>query len=219
MEKSIFVGSIFFSCFILLQLPGSIAAPTDGFTAQDFTFDIQKPYDKSVDQRYTFINDVHTMWVFSNDKPHTPSSNTKPRTEMRFRAKGGDYTSGVWQFEGDMYVPSGSTGVAAMQVMGGANGVSAALQIRVYDGVLKEYGSSPATSFGPANIYDRWIHLNVIHDADNKHIQIYLDGKLSFDASNPGTGSHYFKCGVYTQNNSSQRMESRWRNIKIWKRN
>ncbi|GLJ30113.1 hypothetical protein SUGI_0595570 [Cryptomeria japonica] len=138
---------------------------------------------------------------------------------MRLQAKGGDYTSGVWQFEGDMYVPSGSTGVAVMQVMGGVNGGSAALQIRVYDGALKQYGSTAPTPFGPANVYNWWIHVNVIHDADKKHIQVYFDGKLSLDAPNPGTGSHYFKCGVYEQNNPSQRMESRWRNIKIWKRN
>ncbi|GLJ30110.1 hypothetical protein SUGI_0595520 [Cryptomeria japonica] len=72
---------------------------------------------------------------------------------MRLQAKDGDYTSGVWQFEGDMYVPSGSTGVAVMQVMGGING-----------------GSAAPTPFGPANVYNRWIHVNVIHDSDNKSI-------------------------------------------------
>ncbi|KAH9289655.1 hypothetical protein KI387_033772 [Taxus chinensis] len=204
---------------IILRLTASAADPTDGFQSQEFSFDIQKPYDKSVNQRYSLVNGVHTMWVFDNDNPHSPTSETKPRTEMRFKTQGGDYTSGVWQFEGDMFVPSGSTGVAVMQVMGGKNGGSAALQIRVYDGKLVQYGSDAARELGSASVYDRWIHLNVIHDSDKKRMQIYLDGKLSSDAANPGTGSHYFKCGVYAQNNASRRMESRWKNIKIWKRN
>ncbi|XP_057826361.2 citrate-binding protein [Cryptomeria japonica] len=118
MEQNKFVGFIIIISFaISLQLPSSLADPADGFTEQDSKFVIQWPYDKRQDQRYSFINGVHSMWVFDNDKPHTPTSKTKPRTEMGFATKGnngkyGKYVSGVWQFEADMYVPSGSTGVA-----------------------------------------------------------------------------------------------------------
>ncbi|GLJ48401.1 hypothetical protein SUGI_1021710 [Cryptomeria japonica] len=31
-----------------------------------------------------------------------------------------------------------------------------------------------------------------------------------------GLAHHYFKCGVYGNNNASSCMESRWKNIKLW---
>lgn len=66
------------------------ADPTDGFTPitlSQSNFQIQKPYDVSINQRYSFINGVHKMWVFKTDKPHTPTSQTKPRTEIRITVK------------------------------------------------------------------------------------------------------------------------------------
>ncbi|PHT31922.1 Citrate-binding protein [Capsicum baccatum] len=46
-------------------------------------FQIQKPYDVPVNQRYSFIDGVHRCWVFKTDKPHTTTSQTKPRIEIR----------------------------------------------------------------------------------------------------------------------------------------
>lgn len=60
--------------------------PTQGFVSvpvNHSNFQIQKPYDVPEDQRYRFINEVHRLWVFNTDKPHTPSSRTNPRTEIR----------------------------------------------------------------------------------------------------------------------------------------
>lgn len=60
--------------------------PTEGFTSLPLTqsnLAVQRPYDVPVDQRYSFKDGVHTLWVFDTDKPHTPTSATKPRTEIR----------------------------------------------------------------------------------------------------------------------------------------
>nr|XP_016482008.1 PREDICTED: citrate-binding protein-like [Nicotiana tabacum] len=112
------------------------ADPTDGFTPitlSQSNFQIQKPYDVSINQRYSFINGVHKMWVFKTDKPHTPTSQTKPRTEIRIT--GHDYSSGVWQFEAYGYVPSGTTGVSIMQIFGASTSATT-LMLRVYNGDL-----------------------------------------------------------------------------------
>ena len=60
--------------------------PTVGFSSlplKKSNFQIQRPYDMPEDQRYSFIDGVHKLWVFKTDKPHSPESHTKPRTEIR----------------------------------------------------------------------------------------------------------------------------------------
>ncbi|CAI0396155.1 unnamed protein product [Linum tenue] len=103
---------------IILVLPAAIlfgsdiaaasaGDPTDGFTEvplKPSNIALQKPYDVPLDQRYSFIDGVHRMWVYSDDKPFSRHSDTQPRTE------GLDYHSGVWQMEGHVYVPKGTSG-------------------------------------------------------------------------------------------------------------
>lgn len=77
---------------IVLQASLSLAAvdPTRGFTPvhlDNSNFVVQKPYDVPVNQRYSFINGVHKLWVHSTDKPHTPSSHTLPRTEIQITVR------------------------------------------------------------------------------------------------------------------------------------
>lgn len=107
-------------------------------------------------------------------------------------------------------MPSGTTGVSIMQVFGGSSRATT-LMVRVYDGSLTNYRSPVLAS----NIYNKWFRLNVIHNADAGRVQIYIDGTLKYDGSDDGGSSHYFKFGVYTQNDPSSYMESRWKGIKV----
>ncbi|XP_039158237.1 citrate-binding protein-like [Eucalyptus grandis] len=173
-------------------------------------FDIQRPYDIPEEERYSFQHGVHKLWVYSSDKPHTPTSRTHPRTEIRIR--GYDYSSGVWQFEGYGYVPCGTTGVCIMQVFG-ASPHATTLMLRVYNGSLYYYRNPVLLE----NIYDRWFKLNVIHDVNASTVKIYIDGQLKMVAPGRGGTSHYFKCGVYEQDDGSYYMESRWKGIKVLK--
>ncbi|XP_010027728.1 citrate-binding protein [Eucalyptus grandis] len=190
--------------------------PTEGFKSLPLTqsnFAVQRPYDVPVDQRYSFKDGVHKLWVFDTDKPHSTTSETKPRTEIRIR--GYDYSSGVWQFEGQGYVPGGTSGVCVMQVFG-AVGQATTFVLRVYNGTLYYYGSQVLVE----NVYDKWFKLNVIHDADASNVKIYIDDQLRFSAPGHGSGaSHYFKFGVYAMDDSSHRMESRWKDVKVLKKN
>ncbi|CAO2191162.1 unnamed protein product [Urochloa humidicola] len=125
---------------------------------------------------------------------------------------GYDYSSGVWQFEGYGYVPSGTTGVSIMQVFGGSASVSpTTLMLRVYDGSLRYYGQQVVED----NTYDRWFQLNVVHDVDLSRLTVFVDGVEKLSVAGRGGDSHYFKFGVYTQNHSSSCMESRWKNVRI----
>ena len=61
------------------------ADPTLGFAALELTedrFKLHKPYDLPPEQRYEFRDGVRRMWVFCDDKPLSPGSPTKPRSEI-----------------------------------------------------------------------------------------------------------------------------------------
>ncbi|KAK9110513.1 hypothetical protein Sjap_018573 [Stephania japonica] len=87
--------------------------------------------------------------------------------------------------------------------------------LRVYNGALQYYQAQVVDP----NIYNRWFRLNVVHNVNLSRVRVYIDGVQKLSVSGRGGTSHYFKVGVYTQNNPSSYMESRWRDIKIFKKN
>ncbi|KAJ4795564.1 Citrate-binding protein [Rhynchospora pubera] len=185
--------------------------PIDGFTAvplNEDNFVLQKPYNVNPSDRYSIKNGVRKLWVYSNDKPFRQDSDTKPRTEIRM--KGYDYSDGVWQFEGYGYVPSGTTGVCIMQIFG-ADNQATSIMLRVYNGQLKYYN----TDVIEKNIYNRWFRVNVIHTV-GESIIVFINGTQKYVADDQGGSDHYFKFGVYTQEGSSDYMESRWKNVQIY---
>jgi len=100
-----------------------------------------------------------------------------------------------------------------MQVFG-ANPTSTTSQLRVYDGSLTYY-RGPVLS---PNIYNRWFKVNVIHNVGANNVKVYIDGDLKYDVAGRGDANHYFKFGVYVQNDPSSYMESRWKDIKLFRR-
>ncbi|KAK6938261.1 Alginate lyase 2 [Dillenia turbinata] len=192
-----------------------VADPTDGFTLvplTDANFDLQKPYDKPLNERYSYRDGIRSLWVYTNDKPFKPDSGTRPRTEIRIR--GLDYSSGVWQFEGSGFVPNGTSGVTIVQIHGAAKGATT-LQLRIYDGDMRYYRYDLIDT----NLYNRWFRVNVIHDVGAGKLTVFINGIQKFVVKDQGPGDLYFKCGVYAAPaNSSYYMESRWRDIKIYKK-
>ncbi|XP_010108623.2 citrate-binding protein [Morus notabilis] len=192
--------------------------PTDGFTlvpltAQDFRND--KPYNEPLKNRYSYKDGVRRFWVYNNDKPFKPSSTTRPRSEVRI--KGHDYSSGVWQFEGYAFVPKGTSGVTIVQIHGAQQGATT-LQLRIYDGgegEMRYYKYNVVAS----NLYDRWFRVNIIHNVDEGKVTVFVDAVKKFVVNDQGPGDLYFKFGVYAAPaNSSNYMESRWKDIKIFKK-
>lgn len=62
------------------------ADPTDGFTLMPLTdnnIKLQKPYNKPLNDRYSYDDGVRRLWVYTNDKPFKQGSGTRPRTEVR----------------------------------------------------------------------------------------------------------------------------------------
>ncbi|KAF8024944.1 hypothetical protein BT93_F1942 [Corymbia citriodora subsp. variegata] len=198
-------------CLILvyiIEIDHVCTDPIDGFTIVPLTesnFEIQKPYDKLLEERYSFTDGVRRLWVYADDKPHEPNrvrvglaSETHIKKCHQLDPNGLDYSSGVWQFEGYGFVPNGTSGAIIVQIHGGM-GHSTTLILRMYEG--------------------DWFRVNVIHDRDQGTVEVYLDGTLKLVMQDRGPSDLYFKCGVYAAPpNVSYYMESRWKDIKIYKK-
>ncbi|CAK9154146.1 unnamed protein product [Ilex paraguariensis] len=98
----------------------------------------------------------------------------------------------------------------------GARKGATTLQLRIYNGDMRYNGFELVDS----NLYDSWFRLNVIHNVDEGNLTVFIDGIQKFVNNDQGSGDLYFKCGVYAApDNSSNYMESRWKNIKSTKSN
>ncbi|CAL4911448.1 unnamed protein product [Urochloa decumbens] len=168
------------------------ADPTLGFAAIELTedrFKLHKPYDLPPEQRCEFRDGVRRMWVYCTDKPLSPGSPTKPRSEILLNAR---YTTGVWQ----------------------CSARRGTLMLHVYGGRLMYYHDEARVVDG--DIYDRWFRLNVVHDVEAGMLTVYVDGEKRLAVAGHGGCRHYFKFGVYTQTDPSHYMESRWRDVKVY---
>ncbi|WBB59181.1 cinnamyl alcohol dehydrogenase [Streptomyces sp. WMMC500] len=201
----------------LVHQPTAHAAdPTTGWTQTPFDFTVQKPWDLPVSQRYSSSGGEHRLWVYDTDKPHTQSSNTDPRTEMRWRQ---EYSSGQHMWDADVYVPSGTNGATVMQILrvrGGAPGTPATdIMFNVYNssgGSLKYFDRQTLKS----GIYNRWFNMKVAHDAGTRDITVWFDNVEALRTTDRGSATRHFKNGVY--HHGSGRAESRFRNVKYWRR-
>jgi hypothetical protein len=128
--------------------------------------------------------------------------------------QGHDYSSGVWQFEGYGYVPTGTSGASVMQIHNEQGAAHATvLMLHVYNGTLRYYNGEAVED----RIYDRWFRLNVVHDVGASTVSVYIDGAHRLTVNAIPSASHYFKFGVYRQRHDvSPLMESRWRNITLY---
>ncbi|XP_066341281.1 citrate-binding protein-like [Miscanthus floridulus] len=204
------------SCALLRSAHGEDLL-TKGFTAVELAevqFKVQKPYDVPLSERYEFVDGVRRMWVYATDHPITTAHPGGPRSETKIELI---YGSGVWQFEGYGYIPPGTTGASVMQIFGAAEHATT-LMLHFYDGRLTYYHD--VTRVVDPAIYDRWFKLNVIHDVAASNVTVFVDGEHRLTVPGRGGDSHYIKFGVYGQRNNgmSCRMESLWRDVKVFTR-
>jgi Alginate lyase len=192
---------------------------TDGWIEKKVTFEVQFPYDLKVNDRYSFdaATNTHDLWVNFTDKPHAPPPNhTNPRTEIRFMDT---YTTGQHMFDADVCVRPG-THAAIMQVFGAAKRATAFMLDAQPDGTITYYDVVDEGSFAiKQNANNVWWNLKVAHDPAARdglgEIKVYVNNVLTATVAGHGLNDHYFKCGVYSRDNSG-RSEVLYRNIRYW---
>ncbi|MFD1257528.1 polysaccharide lyase family 7 protein [Mucilaginibacter terrae] len=185
--------------------------PTSGWTEQQYTFTFHKPWNVNLNERHRFdkATNTHTFLLLKGDASFQQNSTTSPRCEMRVQ---NDYTSGMNQFEADYKVYKGSQHPIIMQVFGGTTSATA-FNMKAYDeneGSFKHYDSKVLQT----GIYDKWQHVNVIHNADSGKVMVYINKVLKGTFNDKGDATHYFKCGIYTTRSDTSKVEIR--NIRFW---
>ena len=112
-------------------------------------------------------------------------------------------------------MPNGTSGATVTQIHGASHDASTII-LRIYDGNMRYYSGNLIAE----NLYDKWFRLNLIHDVDEGTVTVFIDGDKKYQTKDQGPGDLYFKCGVYAAPAQiSYYMESRWRDIKIYKKN
>ncbi|GJN06896.1 hypothetical protein PR202_ga24669 [Eleusine coracana subsp. coracana] len=206
------LGILTFALWSLLPPCTAAAGRSGGLTAgftrmnlRESQFVVQKPWNVPLDQRYEFAGGVRRMWVFNTDKPGSPNHPGGARTEIKINEI---YSTGVWQFEGDMYDPSGTSGASVMQIFGAAGEQATTLMLHVYDGNLTYYHQLRNVVAG--DVYGRWVRLNVVHGVAASNVTVFVEGERRLSVPGHGGEQHYFKFGVYKQSHHqpSHHMES-----------
>jgi hypothetical protein len=200
------------------------ASRQGGWTPVPVEFEVQKPYNLELDSRYVELDGTYHLWVNKTDEPYTeepPDGEMRPRTEQRFKP---DYTSGKFEYEAEMMVPSGSSGMCVMQIHT-QDGYSpdgrrcpTAFMLFWFDshgGSLHHYAATRPLA---TNLTGRWFHLNVIHDLHTHAVTISVNGKSVAIPDEPcsvRSPSYYMKDGVYAQDDASHEMQVYIRDIKL----
>lgn len=222
MKKQILLCGYYITLLLLgISVKPANAGLTDGWTEVPYQFIMQTPYDLPMWDRYGYdpATKTHSFWVRKGDKYHFPGSQASgPRSEMR--TIGYNYrTVGKHQFEADFCVLPGTDATCIFQIKGGEGGNPGTskgtfIMLRIYGDYLCD-GQTEKLKIVKSP--DKWYHLNVIDDAENGDIYVYVDDKLIITKTgSPADDDHYFKCGVYNQSGAAELNQSKFRNIKLW---
>jgi hypothetical protein len=175
---------------VMMDCPGD---PTMGFTEYKDTFKVEHPYDLPVGDRFSIDGGVFTFFVKQGDKRHSPTSTaTNPRTEASWSQR---FRTGVRMFSADVFWEKSVTnGTVVMQVHTTSTGIGPVYLVANGANVAPITGSKV-----PGGLFDRWINLKVLINADTTASQYWVNNCMvaSKGSGTRGDGNDYFKIGVY----------------------
>jgi hypothetical protein len=153
---------------------------------------------------YDRSNGIETFKLINHD--------TSNRVEVRVLD---NYATGLRQFAGDVRFTAPTDDESMMQVFGETGG-SAMLMLKGYaenGGTIAKEGGHSVIATG---VYGQWVHVNVIHDATNNKVSVYINGQLKGDFPGKGVGPdrpfHYHKYGCYGTL-MTDTAQVQWRNV------
>jgi hypothetical protein len=205
------------SCFSVPPAPPYTGPdPAAGWAAQAVSFTYQGPPNLPESARHTSGCGIEHLWIMPDDQPLAGSvmssgQPTRPRAELLFTGAGA--FSSTTQLALDIWVPSGTTGVTVAQDKGPGH---EEMELQVDNGNFTYWSSNASVtsmSLG-ASVYDKWVHVNILHDMGAQTSAVYLNGKLSGSGQLPGN-SFNFKCGTYDQS-ATQESDAYFTNIHVY---
>ena len=159
---------------------------------------------------YSNSGGVETFWI----------SGTEQRSEIMLCAP--KWTSGQYQFQGEVNTRSGSGGTggsSVQQVFGIAGRNSDAFQLRVITasgGSYRTQTDNNPSKVVATGVYGVWKKVNVIHDANANKLYCYINGSQKFSGVDGGNATHYFKYGIYMRAETNP--QAKWRSVKVFRK-
>jgi hypothetical protein len=186
----------------------------EGFTELKITYNVQSPHTVPQADRYTFdaATNTHNMWVKSDDSSFQAGNGTDPRTELRHT---NEYNSGKHMLEADVWIHPDTHRTSICQSFSTSPPTSFMLTAWK-DRTLRYYFGTGNGPIIMMDAFDKWFNLKVLHDAAAGKVTVYINDVMSMSFADRGSSWHW-KNGVYGC--SSQRCETRWRNLKHWVKN
>jgi hypothetical protein len=184
--------------------PGPIG---DGWTEIMPTYSIDQPPGQV---RYTLTGSEFHFWVMNSDMSTFPGRDSGPRSEVHIH---NNYTTGQAQYQADIKIDHDCAHASIMQVFGGMTSATSFMAWAMPNS-LNHYSNEVIVS----NVYDKYIHLNVVHDTATRKIDVYVDGVKRGTFQDHGPATHYFKCGVYHQVGMTPRCDSYIKNIRVFQK-
>jgi hypothetical protein len=160
--------------------------PTVGWTEYQDSFNVQRPYDKPINTRFSIVGGIYNFWVFPNDAPHSPTANGRnPRTEARYGgtadvATGKNFQHGNRLFSTDMLIEKNAVNSAIFQIHTTADG-GGPIGIRVQsNGDIVNNGSLTVVKGSniPGGTIDKWFNFKASLNADTQEVKIYINNCL-----------------------------------------
>ncbi len=197
--KSLFVS------VLLLALPALAQAQIgSGWREYKPTKKLQ-PENSENHSSLTTKDGVETFKLWKNPASGLPN-NGRQRIEWRVND---NYTRGSTQFQGEFFVVKGGgptidDDVCIMQVW-----LSLIISVSDVDG-----GTLKAGKARIKNIKNKWVKLNVTHNADNNTVEIFIDGASVWKGASKDSNPFYHKYGLY--NEAEAKPEVRWRKVRYF---
>ena len=208
---------------VQMDCPGD---PTEGWTEYQDSFNVQRPYNRPINTRFSITGGIYNFWVFPNDFPHSPDAGGRnPRTEARYggtadKATGNNFQSGMRMYSADMLIERNAVGSAIMQIHATDPAVPIGVRIMpngdmVNNGTLTVVQGSTV----PGGLIDRWFNYKASLDTATMQVKIYVNNCLkSTYTGQRGSGAFYFKNGVYFCKTSQNGCFSHYKNIHLYKK-
>lgn len=209
---------------VQMNCPGD---PTEGWTEYKDSFNVQRPYDRPINTRFSITGGIYNFWVFPNDAPHSPTANGRnPRTEARYggtfdAATGRNFKTGHRMYSADMLIERNAVGSAIMQIHTTADG-GGPIGVRIQgNGNMENNGSLTVVqgSTVPGGLIDKWFNFKASLDTASLEVKIYINNCLKSTYKGPrGDGNFYFKNGVYFCKTSQNGCFSHYKNIHLYRK-
>jgi len=178
-----------------------------GWTQVSFTKSAH--YGGSWGGHYSNSGGVETFWIHTGEQ----------RSEIKM---GPSWTSGHWQFQGEVNTKSGSGGTggsSVQQIFGIAGRNSDASQLRVVSnssGSYKTQTDNNPNIIVATGVYGKWVRVNAYHDANGNRIYYYINGSQKFSGVDGGNATHYFKYGIYLRGETNP--QAQWRSVRMYRK-